>query len=176
MKRFPTRKLTAAALFVAMSIVLTRMLSLPLENFARLSAGNIPIFVASLWLGPFFGGAAGVLADFLGTTLFPMQGGWYPPLALGPLLTGVLPGLFVWLTRQKNLPWWQILCLVLCCNILTEVLWKALALHWLFGPPWLTLILWRAPFNAIQTGGEIVLLTLLLGRLGLRPRLLEMPE
>ena len=171
MKRFPIRKLTAAALLVAMSIVLTRLLSLNIiPPIVRLSAGNIPIFLASFWLGPVFGGITGFAADFIGANLFS---GWYPPLSLGPVLTGILPGLFVRLTRRDKLTWWQLLCLVFVCDAITELYWKAQALAWWLGRDFWDVLLARAPFNLLQAVIEIGLLFLLLSRLGLRPRLLE---
>jgi len=174
MRTFPIRKLTAAALLVAMSIVLTRLLSLNIiPPIVRLSAGNVPLFLASLWLGPVFGGLAGFAADFIGASLTT---GWFPPLALGPVLTGVLPGLFVRLTRRETLPWWQLLCLVLVCDALTELLWKALALSWMTGLPFVEVLVTRAPFNLLQAVGQVALLWPLISRLGLRPKVISNRE
>jgi len=174
MKCFPTRKLTAGALLVAMSIVLTRMLSLNIfPPIVRLSAGNIPIFLASFWLGPVFGGISGFAADFIGANLFS---GWYPPLSLGPVLTGILPGLFVRLARRDTLTWWQLLCLVFVCDAITELYWKAQALSWMVGGSFAEILTTRAPFNLLQAVIEIALLFLLLSRLGLRPKLLELRD
>ncbi|MCL2695520.1 MAG: folate family ECF transporter S component [Clostridiales bacterium] len=174
MRKLPTRKLTAAALLIAMSIVLTRLLSLNIfPPIVRLSAGNLPIYLASFWLGPVFGGLTGFAADFIGASLTT---GWFPPISLAPVLTGILPGLFVRLSRKETLPWWQLLLLVLVCDVITELFWKALALSWMVGGNFLEILTLRAPFNLLQAVGQVALLFPLLHRLGLRPKVISNRE
>lgn len=59
------RKLTLAAVFMALAIVLTRFLSINVAVF-RFGFGMVPVHLAGYLLGPFWGALTGLLADLIG--------------------------------------------------------------------------------------------------------------
>ena len=89
---FSTRNLILMAALVAMQIILSRFLSIQASDILRISFESVPIILAGMWLGPLSGAVVALIADILGTVLSG-YGIWFPPIALGPVLVGVLSGL-----------------------------------------------------------------------------------
>lgn len=88
-----TRRLTFCALFAALAVVLTRLLSYAPTPSARYSLGDIPIFLGGIFFGPLAGGLVGFGSDLIGAVLFSPHG--YNPLLCAPaILYGVIGGLF----------------------------------------------------------------------------------
>ncbi len=132
-KFFTTKMIVTLALLIAMSIVLERLLSfMPTENI-RIAFGNLPIIIAGLLFGPIAGGIVGLLADFLGTTLFsPFP--WFAPMTLTPVMMGVVPPLIGMLLKKRtNLV--TFMAMILPAEILGPMLWSSLSLKWLNGAP-----------------------------------------
>ena len=89
---FSTRNLILMAALVAMQIILARFLSIQASDILRISFESVPVILAGMWLGPLSGAIVALVADVLGTVLSG-YGIWFPPIALGPVLVGVISGL-----------------------------------------------------------------------------------
>lgn len=89
-----TRVLVFMALFIAMDIVLTRMLSFQTLTI-RISFGFLPIAFSSILFGPLIGGVTAMISDILGFMMFP-KGTFFPGFTLSALLTGLIYGLFLY--------------------------------------------------------------------------------
>jgi ECF transporter S component (folate family) len=144
------KRLIYAAVLCALSIVLTRLLSLSIGDTVRLNLGNIPIMLSGLWLGPLWTAAVGFAADFLGANLFSSSG-WYPLLSLAPTLIGVLAAIFS--GRKRRI--WNVVNAVVLALLICEVGIKPYALHMLFGSPWKAILLTRLPFSGLQALAEV---------------------
>ena len=88
---FSTNNLVMMAALAAMQIILSRFLGIQVSDTLRLSFESIPVVLAGLWLGPLAGGIVGFVADTIGTMLSGLT--WFPPLALNPIMEGVVAGL-----------------------------------------------------------------------------------
>lgn len=88
---FSTHNLVMMAALAAMQIILARFLGIQVSDTLRLSFESIPVVLAGLWLGPVCGGIVGFVADTIGTMLSGLT--WFPPLALNPIMEGVVAGL-----------------------------------------------------------------------------------
>lgn len=88
---FSTHNLVMMAVLAAMQIVLARFVGLQVSDTLRLSFESIPVVLAGLWLGPLCGGIVGFVADTIGTLISGYL--WFPPLALNPVMEGVVAGL-----------------------------------------------------------------------------------
>ena len=94
-------KLILSAVMIALSIAMTRMLpqEMVLALFGqtpltvRLGLGLIPIYFASMALGPGWGAAVGGLADLLGYFVNPFGGAFFLPITLAAALTAAIPGM-----------------------------------------------------------------------------------
>ncbi len=78
-----------SGMLAAISIVLTRLVSIPIGNTIRIGIGELPVFLAGLWFGPLAGGAVGAVADIIGALI---STGWNPWLTIPAALTGLLIG------------------------------------------------------------------------------------
>lgn len=126
---FSIRTIAYCALLTAMSIVLARVLGLPISNDVRISFEAIPIILSGLLFGPVAGGLVGFCADLLGSL---MTFGFTPMLCLPPILVGVCFG-FVgkWLRRKMTLP--RLLVSLLVIFFGAYVFWQSFALTYVFG-------------------------------------------
>ena len=88
---FSTHNLVMMAALAAMQIILARFLGIQVSDTLRLSFESIPVVLAGLWLGPVCGGIVGFVADTIGTLISGLT--WFPPLALNPIMEGVVAGL-----------------------------------------------------------------------------------
>ncbi len=89
---FSTRNLILMAALIAMQIILARFLSIQVSDILRISFESVPVILAGMWLGPLSGAIVALVADILGTIIHG-YGVWFPPIALGPILVGVISGL-----------------------------------------------------------------------------------
>ncbi|MEZ4358466.1 MAG: folate family ECF transporter S component [Eubacteriales bacterium] len=125
-------KVVAAGLLIALSIVLTRVFSTYLMIAgipgARLAIGFVPIILASIALGPYFGMVTGALADVLGYVIFP-SGAYFPPITITSMLVGIIPFLIVKVIKTKKV-WAKVLVAVattqILCSMFLQTLWIAL--------------------------------------------------
>ena len=87
--RFSAAVLAYAGALIALNVILTRFVSIPIGQIFRISIGAVPIILASLWLGPVAGGICGFLGDLIGCAV----GGYAPnPLiSVSSVMVGVLP-------------------------------------------------------------------------------------
>lgn len=99
-------KLTISAIFIALVIVFSKILSIgdiPGIPFLRISLGPCLLIFASFLVGPIYGGLIGFLSDLIGYFAFDKSGFAYNPLfSLTYILYGVLPALFVYLVRLNK--------------------------------------------------------------------------
>ena len=97
-------KIVASGVLIALSIALTRLMSANLiiagVPAVRLGVGFVPIMIAGVVLGPYYGMGVGATADLLGFLLFPM-GVYFPPITLTSALVGLLPHLLFMLPRKR---------------------------------------------------------------------------
>ena len=88
------QKITMAAVMIVLTIIFTRLLSIqniPVIPFVRISLGPAVVILASLTLGPIYGGIVGGAADILGIVLFPNGFDINPILTIVYAASGVLP-------------------------------------------------------------------------------------
>ena len=99
-------KLTISAIFIALVIVFSKILSIgdiPGIPFLRISLGPCLLIFASLLVGPIYGGLVGFLSDLIGYFAFDKSGFAYNPLfSITYILYGVLPWLLVFLVRLNK--------------------------------------------------------------------------
>lgn len=158
-KVFNTRNLVLAGLLVAASLILTRFFGfIAFGGSVRISLGGVPIALAGALLGPVFGGAVGFCADIVGATLFP-QGAFFPGFTLTAILSGVIPGLFLY---GRKYTWARIgisqgVSSVIC-SLLLNTLWLTILLQKGF----LVLLPTRIVAAVITTIIEIMLMFILL--------------
>lgn len=164
LKKITTKSVVLMGVLAALSIVFTRLLSIPIGDSIRISLGGLPIILAGIWLGPFAGGIVGAVADFLGATVLSGLG-FYLPLMLGPVLLGVFPGLLRGFARPES-GFLSQGTVVLISEVIASVIWNSLALSWLIKQPYAGVLIARLPFSLIMTAANIILVYFINKRLG----------
>ena len=93
-------RITISALFIAISIVLTRFFVFPYgPTFFRLTLGNVPIILGGILMGPIYGALIGFGADIVGATLFPSGNFLIFPM-ISSIFYGAIPGLVFMVLRK----------------------------------------------------------------------------
>lgn len=141
-----TKKIVVSGILIALSIVMTRLLAINPEPFIRISFGFVPVILAGIILGPFFGFAVGGVADILGCLLFGI-----PPF-LPISLTSALAGLLSWLIYRlltSRREWIKVLSAVVVTQIVCSLFLQTY---------WLTLIMPDATFAGLFFWRAIVAL------------------
>ena len=120
---FSTRNLILMAALVAMQIILARFLSIQVSEILRISFESVPVILAGMWLGPLSGAIVALVADVLGTVLSG-YGIWFPPIALGPVLVGVISGLSTKYVFRSDLSStresWKVILTVIVAGIINS--------------------------------------------------------
>ena len=130
-KFFSVKNLTAMAMLIALQIVLSRFLGFQVSEGLRISFESIPIILGGIWLGPVAGAVIGLVSDFLGTVISG-YGVYFLPLAVTPVLNGVLPSLifkYVW-KDNVNIP--KCVVTILVTEIISSLLLGTYALTWYY--------------------------------------------
>jgi ECF transporter S component (folate family) len=137
-----TKKLVVSGILVALSIVLTRLFVVNIEQTIRISFGFVPIMLAGMLLGPIWGLAVGGLADLLGCLLFGVSP--FLPITLTSALVGLLAWLLYRLTAGRK-EWLRVLISVsvtqIICSMFLQTLWLSLLMP---GTTFAGLFFWRA--------------------------------
>ena len=125
--RYSLVKLAVLALLTALSVVLSRFLSIQ-TPVTKIGFSFLPIAFAGVLFGPVGGALAGGLADLIGALLFPI-GAYFPGYTLTAALTGAIYG-FAW--HQKRTPLRVIVAVLikqLVCSLLLNTLWTSILYH-----------------------------------------------
>jgi len=145
MKKRTTETIVLMGVFVALSIVLTRILVYNPTNSIRITLGSFPIVLASLLFGPIAGMMVGGVADVLGCITLSPQG-WDPFLTISPIITGAIPWLFKkWIIKDKKL--YKYIIVVLIAHIPSSMIWTTYWLSYKYGLPFLFTLSTRIPVN-----------------------------
>ncbi len=150
-----TKKLVTMGILIALSVVLTRVLSFYVTPAIRVGFGEIPIILAGIWLGSIYGGVVGGLADVIGANLLSGLG-FYPPLVVGPILIGAVAGLVGKMVNINDCRMWKVAVTVGASLAVSSVFYTTFALQTLMGGDYFVLMLSRLPAIVISTVGSII--------------------
>lgn len=159
MKKFNTKAMVTLAVLTALSIVLDRLLSVPIGTNIRIHLGVVPVMLAGIWYGPIAGGVVGGLADFLGASVLSGLG-FFPLLIISPILKGVIPGLMGKLALDGKLL--KVALVVFVNAVVTALLVTPLVLSYMYGNPFWTVFVSRLPFVLLQMALEIAVVYLMI--------------
>lgn len=138
-RKFSVKNLVLLSVLSAISIILTRFLSIMLFGGAiRLGFGNVPIIFAGIILGPLAGGMTGVISDLIGVLINPM-GSFHLGFTLSAALTGMMPGFITMLTKKGNAAFSIALSLI-ADYALIAVLLNTFWLKYLLGQAYLAIL------------------------------------
>ena len=150
-----TLMLVFLAMMMALTIIFTRFLSIPIGNTFRIGLGRLPVFASSMWFGPISGLIVATGADIIGAV---MTTGWNPVLTVPAVFAGFLPGLlakgFRLRKREHKRSAWICIRTVLCVvisHVLTSGILMSFFLNY-FYPSSLLLLLGMRTLIALGEG------------------------
>lgn len=112
----------SVAFLIALDVILTRFLSIQTQ-FLRIGFGFLPIAIAGILYGPFWGIVCGAVGDILGMIIYP-SGAFFPGFTLTAALTGAV---FGWILYNRKISVLRILAAsaIVCIglNLLLDTLW-----------------------------------------------------
>jgi ECF transporter S component (folate family) len=163
-----SKYITLTSIFIALSIVLSRILSIRVSiggvEGIRIGFGDFPLMLSGILFGPFWGGLAGISADIIGYIISPM-GPYMPHFTLTSALKGIIPGLlFLWLFRENKNFLYLFLTFLITKIIVSFLI--VIFIHVLFNLPYLTLIPPRLIALLIEVPIYTILSLTLLKRFG----------
>ncbi len=163
-------KLSLAALFMSLSIILTRYVSIYPVPSIRIGFGSLPIQLAGIFLGPIWGAAVGLIGDPLGFALNPV-GTYHIGFTLSAILNGVIPALIARLflskeTKDKDkyhltqirIAFVTTLMITVICSVFLNTLW----LSQMLGTDYKTLLVTRLVAVLANAVAHFVILAVLL--------------
>ncbi len=119
----PVRTIVHVGLLTAISVVLTRTLSLmvPIGGAIglRLSIGEVPIYLAGILFGPLAGGVTGAAADLIGVSIAGID--FFPGFTISALLAGLVPGVLLH-RRRDTLTFRQIVIVIIIAGFMVTAL------------------------------------------------------
>ena len=153
--KISSRVITNIGLLIALSIILTRIASIRIAiggiEGIRIGFGGLPIILGGIIFGPLAGGIIGGVADLLGYIINPI-GAYMPHFTLTSALTGIIPALFLKISRKDKLKILNLIMAIALGQIITSVLLVPYFLNMLFGISWRVIIIPRlvsVPINIV---------------------------
>lgn len=145
--KISTKSLVLASILTALSIILTRVLSIQVTESMRIGFGALPLIICGILLGPLLGGLAGFAADMIGVMINLGGAAIHLGFTLSSVLTGFIPGLIAILLykkRESNSINVTIILSILLVYGLVHLLLNSLWLSGLYGTPFKVLVYSRA--------------------------------
>lgn len=121
-KVFTTEVLVVTAFMIALSVVLSKLVSINI-SFLRIGFGFLPIAILAILYGPYVAAVGYALADLIGAWLLP-TGTFFPGFTLSAILTGLIFG-FVLYGKEVTFPRALLASAIVCLgvNLLLNTFW-----------------------------------------------------
>lgn len=148
-------KIVLAALFIALDVIASLFLTIPVSPFLKIGFAFLPLSMAGMLLGPWFGGAVGASSDVLQCILVA-RGALIPGITLDMFLSGALYGFLLY--RKKP----SVLRCLIAASANELVIGGLLTTFWLYlafpGQTFLALFLTRIVKSLIMTPVETAMM------------------
>lgn len=152
------KKLVTLAMLLAITIVLSRFLSINLYNI-KIGFSFVPILICAYLYGPLYAGGLAGLADLLGALLFPI-GAYFPGFTFTAILTGVTCGLF--LKGKNRTSNWKILAMVLINQLIIGLVINTMFISVLYNMDYYAVMISRIPQYGIMIPVEFIICKVIL--------------
>lgn len=150
-----TRKIVFMGLFIALEIVLTRVIGLMPSNITRVSLSFVVYTFSGLVYGPWYTMCMAGVGDVVGAFLFPPNGGYYFGFTVSAMISGFLFGSF---KQNEKVSYYRLAVILLINLLLVEVLFNTFWLQVLTRSYFFPLLVKRIPGIIVNTILRIVVL------------------
>jgi ECF transporter S component (folate family) len=163
--KITTKVVTRAAILTAISIVLSRFLSIFISQTLKIGFSSIPLMLCGLMFGPLVGAMSGLAADLIGAMIF-LGGQFHLGFTLSSILTAVIPALVKkYLIRDKKNSTLLIVVSVILTFLVAHLLLNSLWLTQLYGMTYPALMISRAPKVIIEAILNIIIMKVIYDRI-----------
>lgn len=125
-----TKKMILSALLLALTIVLSRFLSIN-TSILSIGFGFVPLVLAGIWLGPKYAGIISGLADVIGALLFPF-GAFFIGYTISAIAKGVIYGLVLYKNGEELTDKKLIIRLIIACTLVVVLVQFLMNSLWIF--------------------------------------------
>ena len=146
--------LVCCALFVAMSIVLGKFLSIKIGDNIRISFENLSLILSGILFGPFVGLVTAVIADVVGCIIYGYSINLI--ITLGAASIGFIAGAVAGFSKKKT-SLITIAIAVFLAHIVGSMIVKTIGLY-IWYPPQRPLLIWRVPVYLITAAAETAII------------------
>ncbi len=151
-----TKNLAYLGMLLAITIILGMFFTIRPDPYTKIPTKFIPIAIASMLFGPFWGGILGALADLISYSLNPMAGALLPQITLIEFLYGFTYGLFLKNIADTKMCYVKVLSFTFLQVITLHVFLTTLLLVPVYGVPFWVLFALRIPGFIINTVLQIL--------------------
>lgn len=156
--KITTKVIARAAILTAISIVLSRFLSIFITQNIKIGFSSLPLMLCGLMFGPLVGAMSGLAADLIGAMIY-LGGQFHLGFTLSSILTAVIPALVKkYLIKDSD----SNLLLIVVSEVLTflisHLLLNSLWLTQLYGMTYPAMMASRAPKVIIESILNIILM------------------
>lgn len=163
--KITTKVVTRAAILTAISIVLSRFLSIFISQTLKIGFSSIPLMLCGLMFGPLVGAMSGLAADLIGAMIF-LGGQFHLGFTLSSILTAVIPALVKkYLIRDKKNSTLLIVVSVILTFLVAHLLLNSLWLTQLYGMTYPAMMISRAPKVIIEAILNIIIMKVIYDRI-----------
>ncbi|MDO4903066.1 MAG: folate family ECF transporter S component [Limosilactobacillus sp.] len=165
--RFTTRRMTLAALLVALELILGK-LSVGDPTILKFSFGFIATGLIGYYLGPWIGGIAMVVNDIIGNTILNTGNMFFPGFTFSAFVSGVIAGLFLY---NQQITWKRVFIYEFFQILITNVFFTTLWLYLMSmtssstGSAFTALLMIRLPKEVITWPLEAIILMIIIRQL-----------
>ena len=155
------RRLAILGILAAASVILGKLLQIPIGDTIRISLENLPVIFAGIVFGPFSGMATGLVADLVGCAVRGYAVN--PIITAGAVLIGLAAGLLGKISSgEQKKSFFKIFLPVAVAHVLGSMIVKSVGLHVFFGTPWKALLSTRVPIYLVNIAAESLIIYFLL--------------
>ncbi len=139
------RVLTTAAMLVAIAIILG-FFKIPITQLIEIRFGSLPIAAAGTLCGPIVAAIVGGLADVGGYLVKP-TGPFFPGFTISGIISGLIFGVILY---KKEITILRVLIAQILHAVIVSMLMNSFWLTVLYGNPFFTSVITRAPKSLIM--------------------------
>lgn len=156
MKNKTVEKLVILAMLLALTIVLSRFLSISAYNI-KIGFSFIPIVICAYLYGPIYAAGLAGIADFLGAILFPI-GTYFPGFTITAMLSAAVFGLFL----KNKYTTTRLIIMVLINQLVNGLVINTMFISVLYGGDYYALMLTRIPQYLIMIPVQFIMVKVIL--------------
>lgn len=165
MKKQSPYTLAYEGVLIAMNVVLSRLVSIPVGTSLRLTVSSVPVILSGMWFGSILGCATGVLGDLIGCVVSGYAPN--PLITLSAALMGTIPALLKPFMIKEHSPvrrYLRFLAVIALTMMITSQGTSTLGLALMYGMPFRATWLTRLPQTVFLMVVNSLLCSLLYSR------------